>query len=107
MKNNASGGLVKIIEANGNFPNNSLLPVVFYKNALKQPTTQKTMDLFEQNGWDKSWADKIYAFHHYHSNTHEVLAIISGKCEVELGGPNGFVLLMERGDVLVLPAGIS
>ena len=107
MAKTTYSALVKLLGENGNFPNNSTLPVLFYKNVLKQTQTGDVKKLLSQNQWEKAWVDKIYPFHHYHSNTHEVLGICEGRCDVELGGPNGYFLQLERGDVLILPAGVS
>jgi len=60
---------------------------------------------FEANDWRGSWRNGIYPFHHFHSTAHEVLAIVSGRATVTLGGPQGETLEVGRGDVLVLPAG--
>ena len=59
------------------------------------------------HGWINSWDNGIYPFHHYHSNTHEVLVIYSGNCQAIIGGDNGKKILLEKGDVLIIPAGVS
>jgi len=51
------------------------------------------------------WRDGIFSFHHFHSITHEALGIVTGRATVMLGGPSGESFEVERGDVLVLPAG--
>jgi uncharacterized protein YjlB len=60
-----------------------------------------------QNTWGQSWVDSIYDFHHYHSNTHEVLVIISGECEVQFGGEKGPIYRVDTGDVILIPAGVA
>jgi uncharacterized protein YjlB len=44
-------------------------------------------------------------FHHFHSTTYEALGIVAGSASVILGGPSERRFDVERGDVLVLPAG--
>jgi uncharacterized protein YjlB len=44
---------------------------------------------------------------HYHSNTHECLAVCSGNANVILGGPGGHRLILQQGDVIILPAGVG
>jgi uncharacterized protein YjlB len=99
--------LAIFIKPNAHFPNNETLPLLIYKKAWEEMDAEEIAALFKKNGWHKTWTDSIYPFHHYHSNTHEVLAICKGKCTVEAGGENGSLLLVEQGDVLFLPAGVS
>jgi uncharacterized protein YjlB len=61
--------------------------------------------LFAEHGWGGSWVDGIFAFHHFHSTSHEALAVVAGAAVVELGGPQGEAFEVAAGDVLVLPAG--
>jgi uncharacterized protein YjlB len=61
--------------------------------------------LFAEHGWGGSWVDGIFDFHHFHSTSHEALAVVAGSATVELGGPQGEAFEVAAGDVLVLPAG--
>ncbi len=49
----------------------------------------------------------MYTYNHYHSITHEVLGIYCGECHVSLGGDSGIQLFLEKGDVLLIPAGVA
>ena len=82
----------------GTFPN-SPLPLLF-------PAKHVT-DLFESHNWSNSWDDGIFEYHHYHSITHEVLGIYSGETTVQLGGEHGEKIKIQKGDVLVIPAGVA
>ena len=99
-----------IIHGDNEFPNNDYLPVLIYKQAF-DPKIKELGDTIEEtfnkNNWTNSWRNGILEKHHYHSNTHEVLGVSSGNCKVQLGGPNGVVFDVEKGDVIVLPAGIA
>jgi uncharacterized protein YjlB len=66
---------------------------------------QAARALFAGHGWGGSWVDGIFDFHHFHSTSHEALAVVSGSAVVELGGPQGRAFEVAAGDVLVLPAG--
>lgn len=101
--------LLKMIPENGSFPNNNTLPLLIYKKALDIPHLNPELfeTLFLLHGWTNGWRDGIYTFHHYHSNTHEVLGIYSGSCQVQIGGENGEVVQLEKGDVLIIPVGVS
>jgi uncharacterized protein YjlB len=60
---------------------------------------------FSANGWGGSWVDGVFDFHHFHSTSHEVLAVVAGSATLELGGPQGRAFDVSAGDVVVLPAG--
>jgi len=62
-------------------------------------------ELFAAHGWRGSWVDGVFDFHHFHSTSHEVLAVVAGAATLELGGPQGEAFEVAAGDVLVLPAG--
>lgn len=52
----------------------------------------------------------MYSTSHFHSNTHEVLVIASGAAKLCLGGeenPGRVEPVVEKGDVIVMPAGVS
>ncbi|MBS1525919.1 MAG: cupin [Bacteroidetes bacterium] len=97
------------LDDDGTFPN-STLPVLFYKAALYIPAlfpAAHVKNLFESHGWSNSWDSGIFEFHHYHSITHEVLGIYSGETTLQLGGDNGVKLQIQKGDVIVIPAGVA
>jgi uncharacterized protein YjlB len=61
--------------------------------------------LFADHGWGGSWVDGVLPFHHFHSTSHEALAVVAGGATLELGGPGGRAFEVGAGDVVVLPAG--
>lgn len=97
----------QIIIPNGNFPNNPILPVLLYKNVLTKMSPKETVGFFQKNQWVRGWINGMYAFHHYHSNTHEALGICNGTCLVQLGGEGDVTMEIEKHDVLILPAGVA
>jgi uncharacterized protein YjlB len=84
---------------------NSVLPVLIYHDLELAGDPARAETGFADNGWWGSWRDGIFPFHHFHSTAHEVLAIVAGHASVALGGPHGQTVSVERGDVVVLPAG--
>ena len=64
-------------------------------------------DIFSKNNWANSWKSGIFEYHHYHSITHEVLGVYEGETTVLLGGEQGAEIKLEKGDVLVIPAGVA
>lgn len=100
----------EIIRSNGSFPNNAKLPVLLYKGVLELPeedAAKAVEKIFETNKWSNAWTNGIFDYHHYHSITHEVLGVINGSCVVALGGSDENQFNIEKGDVLILPAGVA
>src|SRR3954466_13547841 len=87
-------------------PNHPWFPVLVYHEveaALLGPEAARA--LFAEHGWGGSWVDGVFDFHHFHSTSHEALAVVAGAATLELGGPQGEAFDVVAGDVLVLPAG--
>lgn len=98
------------LEVNGNFPNNPTLPVLLYKKVFDfsaEDPAYLIEQVFSDNNWGGSWRNGIFSYHHYHSNTHEALGVYGGWAEVQLGGPENDPVRIEKGDLVVLPAGIA
>ncbi|RYZ42635.1 MAG: hypothetical protein EOP49_28230 [Sphingobacteriales bacterium] len=87
---------------------NSKYPVIVYHGVL-DATCEAAADFlqskFEKNGWSNSFRWRVYNYHHYHTNTHEVLGVYAGNALLQLGGSKGEKLQVRVGDVIVLPAG--
>ncbi|WP_323073677.1 cupin (plasmid) [Mycetohabitans endofungorum] len=91
-------------------PNNDRLPVLLYRAGLspyEYDLATRFEATFTRYGWPPRWRDGIYDFPHFHSTAHEALGIAQGVASVELGGPGARKVQLERGDVLVLPAGTA
>lgn len=87
---------------------NSKYPVIVYHHAFTgdgKTAADFLEKRFAENGWSNAFRWRVYDFHHYHSNTHEVLGVYSGNALLQLGGPNGEKLQVRPGDIIVLPAG--
>lgn len=98
-----------LLDDDGTFPN-STLPVLHYKNVLDLPALFPAAyieNLFKTNHWMNSWKAGIFTFNHYHSTTHEVLGAYKGKTTLQLGGDKGVKVEFEKGDVLIIPAGVA
>lgn len=94
----------------GTIPNNDKFALIVFKQAMDvstQDLASQFETLFRDNGWSGSWRNGIYGFHHYHSNTHEVLGCYSGSAQVQFGGPAGETLEFATGDVVIIPAGVA
>ncbi|WP_455924057.1 cupin [Pseudomonas putida] len=89
-------------------PNSPRLPVLIYPQAIDAQGSDLAARLeqrFTANGWPPQWRYGVFTYHHYHTEGHEVLGVASGQARLMLGGPEGHVLQVSAGDVLLLPAG--
>ncbi|MGJ8538051.1 cupin domain-containing protein [Heyndrickxia coagulans] len=91
-------------EENGGIPNNPFLPVLIYHGVFKG-RTDEIEKVFQKNNWGNNWVWTIFPYHHFHSNSHEVIAVRSGHAKVQLGGPQGKIFTISEGDCVLLPAG--
>jgi uncharacterized protein YjlB len=98
-----------ILRDDGTFPNNERLPLVVYQGRLSPgiDLAARFEALFSANGWPSAWRSSVFAYHHYHSTTHEVLGIFSGSGRVQFGGDDGVILEVQPGDVVIIPAGVA
>lgn len=88
----------------GEIPNNPELPVIVYEQIFKD-NPEDIESTFNRHEWTGSWSGGVYDYHHYHSNTHEVLGVKNGEATILVGGEKGERLQVKMGDVLVLPVG--
>lgn len=93
----------------GVIPNHPHWPLIVYRGVVKLPVDIDPAaileDLFELNGWGRSWRNGIYDYAHYHSRIPEVLGIARGSAKVQFGGKRGRTIAVKAGDVAILPAG--
>jgi uncharacterized protein YjlB len=93
----------------GKIPN-SKYPLLLYRNAFTARNREGAAWLeerFAENNWTNSWRNGIYAYHHYHSTSHEVLGVYSGNARLRLGGEQGQNVEVTAGDIIIIPAGIA
>ncbi len=93
----------------GTFPNNAELPLLLMRGAFSLPhSTPATAErVLKAHRWGGTWRDGIYRYHHYHSTAHEVLIVVQGSAQVQLGGDHGEIVDVQAGDGLILPAGVA
>lgn len=97
-----------MLEPNDPVPNNPDLPVLHYALVLSPQLgdlAARFEEMFSAQGWPPKWRSRVYDYHHYHTEGHEVLGVATGHAQLMLGGPDGQVLEVRAGDVLLLPAG--
>ncbi|MFV0297222.1 MAG: cupin domain-containing protein [Hyphomicrobiaceae bacterium] len=93
----------------GLVPNNGTVPLVVYRAAFPsaEGSAAAIQRHFERNGWSNGWVNGIFPFHHYHPDCHEVLGVAAGSALVQFGGASGPVVRVERGDAVLVPAGVG
>ena len=92
----------------GGIPNHPRFPLLIYPAVFGTEEVSGARDflrLFESRAWGNCWENGVFAYHHFHSNAHEVLGVFSGAAEVEFGGEHGLKKGIGIGDVVVIPAG--
>ena len=98
-----------LLEDDGVIPN-SKYPLLIYHHVLSE-SGDKAADwlenTFNNHNWTNSWRWGVFDFHHYHSNTHEVLGVYQGNAKLLMGGEKGAVLEVKTGDVIIIPAGVG
>ena len=98
------------LPAAGDIPNHPRWPLLVYPGAVAISGNDPAAAfeaLFTKNGWPAAWRNGVFPFHHYHSNSHEVLGVYEGEVTVQFGGDAGVSVTAKPGDVIVLPAGIG
>src|SRR5690349_5143671 len=93
----------------GIIPNNTL-PLLIYRKAFDRSGNEGAEwleETFAGHDWTNNWRWGVYPFHHYHSNTHEVLGVFRGNALLHMGGESGEKLSVSTGDVIVIPAGVG
>ena len=99
-----------LFQDDGIYPNNEELPLILLHqvfNDKPEVDPQIIERTFRDNGWENSWRNGLYSFHHYHSTAHEALGIYAGWVKGQFGGPEGKSVAAQAGDVLIIPAGVS
>lgn len=91
------------------FPN-SKYPLLIYKSVWEIPKLLAARSIerhLKENLWENSWRNGVFDYHHYHSTAHEVMAVYEGRAKILFGGENGVEVNIEKGDIVIVPAGVS
>ena len=98
-----------VLEDDGTFPNSDLPALIYRRNTSNESEDMAAEfeDVFASNNWTGSWRNGVYSYHHYHSTTHEVLGVCRGSARLRLGGDDGQTVAVQRGDVVIIPAGVA
>lgn len=95
-------------------PNTSIQkkPLLIYHSAFHSSASASTIEshLTAVGVVSPKWRYTMYSQSHFHSTAHEVLSVASGKARLCFGGENNLErveLVLEKGDVMVVPAGVA
>ena len=91
----------------GTFPNHPHHPVIIARSAFDGTTQQAQDRITHQQKWTSPWIWGIFPYHHYHSTAWELLLGVEGHATIQLGGPDGPELLVQKGDLLLIPPGVA
>jgi uncharacterized protein YjlB len=96
-----------VLPGNGRIPN-SRLPLLIYRGAFEVGPLEMEA-LFRTNEWPPDWHSSfgMYPRHHFHSDTHELIAVTRGTLTGRFGGHDGVVATLTTGDLVVIPAGVG
>ncbi|CZT23541.1 uncharacterized protein RCC_09255 [Ramularia collo-cygni] len=102
------------IPAHGSIPNTSIQhkPLLLYKSLFPDNTSASQIEshLSSIGVVQPQWRYTMYDFSHFHSTSHEVLGISHGRARLCFGhedNPDRVVEEVCKGDVIVIPAGVS
>ena len=96
-------------EDDGVIPN-SRHPLLLYRRVLDlegEDPASRVQEQFASHNWTNSWINGIYAFHHYHSISHDEVGVCRGTATLRFGGDEGQNFTVQAGDAIVIPAGVG
>jgi len=94
-------------EDDGSIPNNPMLSLLVYPQALADLDPSRCKELLAGNGWGGAWVNGVFPYHHYHSTSHEILCVVGGSASIAFGGPEGKTIEVSAGDAVMIPAGLG
>ncbi|KAJ4389524.1 hypothetical protein N0V93_006994 [Gnomoniopsis smithogilvyi] len=101
------------IPAHGRLPNSSILnkPLLVYRSAfIKGDACAVESHLLSVGVVIPQWRYSMYSTTHFHSTSHEVLCVTSGRAKLCFGGeenPDRVTPIVQAGDVMIVPAGMA
>ncbi|PLN77618.1 RmlC-like cupin domain-containing protein [Aspergillus taichungensis] len=93
-------------------PNTSIQskPLIIYHRAFTASPDQLGSHFKKVGEVTPQWVYGMYKQTHFHSTTHEVLGVVSGRARLCFGGednPDRFEPTVEKGDLIIVPAGVG
>ncbi|KAJ6109336.1 hypothetical protein N7486_001570 [Penicillium sp. IBT 16267x] len=96
----------------GRIPNTSIQhkPLMIYHDAFNATPGELERRLQAVGVVKPQWTYTMYRETHFHSTTHEVLGVVAGCARLCFGGeenPERFEPVVQRGDLIIVPAGVG
>lgn len=93
-------------------PNTSIQskPVLIYHGAFSASPSELKSHFESVGEVEPQWVYGMSPQSHFHSTTHEVLGVVSGSARLCFGGegnPERFEPTVKKGDLMIVPAGVS
>lgn len=93
-------------------PNTSIQhkPLMIYHGAFNATPAEFERRLQAVGVVKPQWTYTMYSETHFHSTTHEVLGVVAGRARLCFGGeenPKRFEPVVQRGDLIIVPAGVG
>jgi len=86
-------------------------PLYIYHSAFPPSTSPQAIEThLRSNKLSPQWRYTMYSTSHFHSTTHEVLCVFSGRAKLLFGGeknPGRVEAQVKAGDAIVVPAGVA
>ena len=102
------------LPAQGLTPNTSIQkkPLLIYRSVFPSNTNASQIEshLSSVGVVTPQWRFTMYSFSHFHTTSHEVLGIASGKAQLCFGheeNKDRVEEVLTKGDVIIMPAGVS
>lgn len=100
------------ISAFSRIPNTSIQrkPLLIYHSAFDGSPSDISDHLEKVGAVKPQWTYTMYPTNHFHSKTHEVLCVVSGKAKLCFGheeNPDRLETTVSKGDIMIVPAGVS
>ncbi|KZZ88430.1 Cupin, RmlC-type [Ascosphaera apis ARSEF 7405] len=94
------------------FPNSSVCnkPLYIYHGAFSASRDIDLSSVIPSDVVVPQWEYSMYTTSHFHSNTPEVLFVVSGSADLCFGGPDNphkLLQLLKAGDVVIVPPGVA
>lgn len=102
-----------LVPSHNRLPNSSILkkPLLIYHSVFINASASAIESHLTSVGVVvPQWRYTMYSTSHFHSNTHEVLCVCSGRARLCFGGeenPGRVEPVVQAGDIIVLPAGMA